>query len=194
MGDVATAWGAIAGIMTAVVLASLPAAAPAQEQTRRQKWCVSFHEVHPSVTAAQAQQGRMPAGYRVYPSDVPGNDLLLREEPVLHGGHMADAHPAFDQYTRQPIVTFRFSAAGAETFAAFTRNNVGRPFAVVIDDRVITAPVIREPILGGTGQISGNFTAASAARVAARIRSGTCGEISRLRANRLAGDPSSPTG
>src|SRR5262249_38981646 len=115
------------------------------------------------------------------------SDLLLREEPVLHGGHMADAQPGFDQYTNLPIVTFRFSAAGAQKFASFTRNNVGRPFAVVVDDRVITAPVIREPILGGTGQISGNFTSGSATQLAARIRSGTCAELSNIPRNRLSG-------
>jgi preprotein translocase subunit SecD len=190
-------WSSIAAIAAALILASATANAQAeepharehqvQEQTTRQRWCVSFHEVHPSMAAAQAQERGAPGGYRIYPSDVQGGDLLLREEPVLHGGHMADAQAAFDQYASLPIVTFRFSAAGAEKFASFTRNNVGRPFAVVIDGRVITAPVIREPILGGTGQINGNFTAASANQLAARIRSGTCAELSHLPANRLAG-------
>jgi preprotein translocase subunit SecD len=195
MTSATAAWSSIAAFAAALMCASALAGAQAevlhtrehqaQEQTTRQRWCVSFHEVHPSTTAAQAQERGAPGGYRVYPSDVQGGDLLLREEPVLHGGHMADAQAAFDQYTSLPLVTFRFSAAGAEKFASFTRNNVGRPFAVVIDGRVITAPVIREPILGGTGQISGNFTAASANQLAARIRSGSCADLSRLPGSRL---------
>jgi preprotein translocase subunit SecD len=189
--------GSIAAIAAALMFSAVSASAEveapharvhqAQEKPTRQKWCVSFHEVHPSMAAAQVQQGAMPAGYRVYPSDVPGGDMLLREEPALHGGHMADAQAAFDQYTTLPIVLFRFSAAGAEKFASFTRNNIGRPFAVVIDGHVITAPIIREPILGGTGQISGNFTSASTRQLAARIRSGACAELSQGRRNLLAG-------
>jgi SecD/SecF fusion protein len=190
-------WRSITTVVGVLMFATVSAATHAerpdarehqvQEQTTRQRWCVSFHEVHPSMTAAQTQEKGAPGGYRVYPSDVQGGDLLLREEPVMHGGHMADAQVAFDQYTSLPLVTFRFSAAGAEKFASFTRNNVGRPFAVVIDGRVITAPVIREPILGGTGQISGNFTAASANQLAARIRSGSCADLSRVPGSRLAG-------
>jgi preprotein translocase subunit SecD len=145
-----------------------------------QKWCVSFHEVHPSLTVDEARQRGAPAGYRVYSSDVKGHDLLLREEPVLHGGEMADAQAGFDQLTNQPIVTFRFNAAGADKFASFTRNNIGCVMAILVDGRVVTAPVIRTPILGGVSQISGNFTSASAAQLAARIRSGTCVEFSRL--------------
>lgn len=159
----------------------------AQERTSRQNWCLSFHEVHPSMTPAEAQRRGVPAGYRVYPSDVTGNDLLLRAEPALHGGDMADAQTGFDAHTGLPVVTFRFNAAGAAKFAAFTRNNIGRPFAVVVDGSVVTAPVIREPILGGMGQISGNFTPAGAAQLAARIRAGTCADLSRVPADRLSG-------
>jgi preprotein translocase subunit SecD len=137
------------------------------------------------MTVHETQQSGVPTGYRIYPSDVKDNDLLLREEPVLHGGEMADAQAGFDQLTNQPIVTFRFNAAGADKFASFTRNNIGRVMAIVVDGRVVTAPVIREPILGGTGQISGNFTSASAAQLAARIRSGTCVKFSRLPAQWL---------
>jgi preprotein translocase subunit SecD len=60
--------------------------------------------------------------------------------------------------TRQPIVSFRFSASGTRRFAKITRENIGRPFAIVLDNEVLSAPVIREPILGGSGQISGSFT------------------------------------
>ena len=76
---------------------------------------------------------------------------------LVSGQNLVDAQAGFDQRTGEPVVTFRFDAAGAKRFAMVTQENVGLPFAIVLDDKVISAPVIREPILGGTGQISGNF-------------------------------------
>ena len=73
-----------------------------------------------------------------------------------------DAQPGFDQRTSEPIVNFRFNSTGARKFAEATQENVGKPFAIVLDNKVISAPVIREPILGGSGQISGSFTVQSA--------------------------------
>jgi protein-export membrane protein SecD len=69
-------------------------------------------------------------------------------------------------------VTFRFDTAGARRFGRATQANVGRPFAIVLDKKVISAPVIREPILGGSGQISGNFTVAEANDLSVLLRSG----------------------
>jgi hypothetical protein len=150
----------------------------------KHRWCLSFHEVHPSLEAGEARRKGVPAGYRIYPAPDSGvpweKELVLREEPLLHGGDLADAQPSLDQRTNLPIITFRFNAAGTRTFARFTRNNVGRPFAVVVDGSVVTAPTILEPILGGAGQISGKFTSDSAVQLAARIRSGRCAEVSRL--------------
>jgi preprotein translocase subunit SecD len=83
-----------------------------------------------------------------------------------------DAQPAFDQRTNEPIVTFRFDSAGARRFGRVTQENVNFPFAIVLDNKVISAPVIREPILGGTGQISGNFTVQEANDLAVLLRSG----------------------
>ena len=83
---------------------------------------------------------------------------VLKNQVLVSGQNLVDAQPGFDQRTGEPVVTFRFDAAGAKRFAKVTQENVGLPFAIVLDDKVISAPVIREPILGGTGQISGNFT------------------------------------
>ena len=74
--------------------------------------------------------------------------------------------------TNEPIVTFRFDAIGAKRFAEITRENVGRPFAIVLDGKVLSAPVIREPITGGSGQISGNFTAEETVQLAALLSAG----------------------
>src|SRR5690606_40381871 len=87
------------------------------------------------------------------------------------GEQLVDAQPAFDQNGRS-VVTFRFNTQGALTFGEITSQNVGRRFAIVLDDQVITAPTIQQPITGGTGQISGNFTAESASDLAVLLRAG----------------------
>jgi protein-export membrane protein SecD len=134
---------------------------------------LSFHEVHPSISGFEAQSSRPPPGYRIYPSaDEDGFVYLLRETPVVRGDQLVDAQPGFDQRTNEPIITFRFNQSGARAFGRFTQENVGRPFAIVLDDKVLSAPVIREPILGGSGQISGNFTVESANNLAIQLRSG----------------------
>jgi len=90
----------------------------------------------------------------------------------VSGEELTDAQPGFDQRTGEAIVTFKFNTSGARKFAQVTQENVGRPFAIVLDDEVISAPVIREPILGGSGQISGNFTVESANNLAILLRAG----------------------
>jgi preprotein translocase subunit SecD len=91
---------------------------------------------------------------------------------LVSGADLTDAQPGFDQRTSEPIVSFRFNTRGARQFAQVTQQNVGRPFAIVLDNEVISAPVIREPILGGSGQISGSFTVESANDLAILLRAG----------------------
>src|SRR5690606_32428645 len=129
--------------------------------------------VHPSITGQEAQASRPPPGYRIYASaEEDGYVYLLRETPVVRGDQLVDSQPGFDQRTNEPIITFRFNQSGARTFGRFTQENVGRPFAIVLDDKVLSAPVIREPILGGSGQISGSFTVETANNLAIQLRSG----------------------
>jgi protein-export membrane protein SecD len=128
-----------------------------------------FHEV---ISAEEARQGRVPVGFKSY-SAPPGEALLLREIPVVRGNDLADAQASFDQRTNEPIIAFRFNNAGARVFARYTAENVGRPFAIVLDDVVLSSPVIREPILGGSGQVSGNFTVEEARQLAVQLRAGT---------------------
>jgi preprotein translocase subunit SecD len=138
---------------------------------------LTFHEVHGSVSAEEAKMTKIPTGYKIYPSDKDegggGGDLLLREQPVVQGSDLADAQPGFDSRTGEPVINFRFNQIGARKFGNFTKDHVGRPFAIVLDDKVLSAPVIREPILGGSGQISGNFTVESTNRLAVQLRSGS---------------------
>ncbi len=153
--------------------------APGFEDTKALKAVIgstaklTFHDVHPSISAAEAQQTRVPIGYKIYPSDEKDEQAyLLREIPVVPGDDLVDAQPGFDQRTNEPIISFRFNQSGARKFGAFTKDNVGRPFAIVLDNHVLSAPVIREPILGGSGQISGSFTVETAGQLAVQLRSG----------------------
>jgi SecD/SecF fusion protein len=130
---------------------------------------LGFHEV---ISAEEARQGRVPVGFKSY-SAPPGDPLLLREIPVVRGNDLVDAQATFDQRTNEPVIAFRFNNVGARAFARYTAENIGRPFAIVLDDVVLSSPVIREPILGGSGQVSGNFTVEAAKQLAVQLRAGT---------------------
>jgi preprotein translocase subunit SecD len=134
---------------------------------------LTFRLVDPTMSPQQAQQTRPPAGSEVLMSqDDPPTPYLIEQRVLVAGQDLVDAQPGFDQNTREPIVTFRFNTNGARRFAEATQQNVGRPFAIVLDNRVISAPVIREPITGGSGQISGNFTVQQANDLAILLRAG----------------------
>jgi preprotein translocase subunit SecD len=98
--------------------------------------------------------------------------VLVQKQVMVSGADLTDAQATFDQRTGEPVVSFKFNTNGARRFAQVTQENVGRPFAIVLDNEVISAPVIREPILGGQGQISGNFTVESANDLAILLRAG----------------------
>lgn len=104
--------------------------------------------------------------------DEEGRTYPVLDRVELSGDRLADARVSFDPNTNEPVVTFRFDSAGSARFSEITTENVGRPFAIVLDDKVLSAPVIREPITGGSGQISGSFTAESAATLSAMLRAG----------------------
>ena len=119
------------------------------------------------MTAEQALQGRPPPESEILNGTrAEGKPpYLIEKRVVVSGDDLIDAQPAFDQRTSEPIVSLRFNTSGrAPLGAQATQENVGRPFAIVLDNEVISAPVIREPILGGSGQISGSFTVESAQR------------------------------
>ena len=97
---------------------------------------------------------------------------VIEKRIMVSGEDLTDAQPGFDQRTSEPIVTFRFNSKGSQSFGRATQENVGRPFAIVLDNEVISAPVIREPIIGGSGQISGNFTVEQATDLAILLRAG----------------------
>jgi preprotein translocase subunit SecD len=101
-----------------------------------------------------------------------GEKYLIEKRVLVSGGDLVDAQPSFDQRTNEPVVTFRFNSSGARKFAEATQQNVGKPFAIVLDNQVVSAPVIQEPILGGSGQITGNFTVQQANDLSILLRAG----------------------
>ena len=132
---------------------------------------LTFHMVYPGVTAAQAEQQGLPAGTMIVPSQ-DGPAELLYEDVAIGGESLVDAQPSYDPQRNMPVVSFRFDTRGAITFGQITGANVGQRFAIVLDNQVITAPVIQQPITGGSGQISGSFTTASANDLAVLLRAG----------------------
>src|SRR5262245_5188514 len=134
---------------------------------------VAFRLVDMSMTPDEALRGNPPPASEIVYERNTKIPLLLHKQVLLDGSAIADAAPGFDQRTNDPIVTFRFNARGTQAFALITQENIGRPFAIVLDNDVISAPIIREPILGGSGQISGNFTVQDADAIATLMRSGT---------------------
>src|SRR6478609_8886227 len=134
---------------------------------------LDFRMVDVSIPAEQALQGRVPPDSEIlYSSTQPRTPYLVEKRVLVSGGDLTDAQPGFDQRTSEPIVNFKFNTSGARKFAQATQENVGLPFAIVLDNEVISAPVIREPITGGQGQISGSFTVQAANDLAILLRAG----------------------
>ena len=132
---------------------------------------LTFQLVHDTIPT---EPPRTPSpGTVILPSaENPATSYVLDDTSLMTGEDLVDAQASFDQRTNQPVVNFRLSTSGAQKFGTVTQQNVGRQFAIVLDNKVISAPVIREPILGGSGQISGNFTVQSANDLAILLRAG----------------------
>ncbi|MSP19930.1 MAG: protein translocase subunit SecD [Alphaproteobacteria bacterium] len=139
---------------------------------------LTFQMVDNNTSLADALAGRLPPGSEILPAEnevnVDGTPVryVLKSRAVITGEMLVDAHPTTDGRTGQPVVSMRFAPTGARRFGETTSENVGKRFAIVLDGKVISAPVIQEPILGGTGQISGNFTIASANELSVLLRAG----------------------
>lgn len=112
------------------------------------------------------------SGQSMMTPDEQGNLYELEQKIALKGEHIVDAAGTLSNDTGQPVVTFRLDSNGARQFATMTKENIGRALAIVLDDKVITAPVINSPIPGGRGEISGNFTLPEASDVALMLRTG----------------------
>ena len=127
---------------------------------------------NPVVGRASRAEERAGVGNKVVPSlDQPGTFYIIEAAPVVTGEELVDAQPAFDQNGR-PAVNFRFNTSGARKFGDYTLENIGQPFAIVLDDEVISAPVIQSHIPGGSGIITGNFSVEESTNLAILLRAG----------------------
>ncbi len=137
---------------------------------------LEFRMVDDNANPAEVAAGRVPVGSELVPNADPTAPVpfeVLRRQVMISGDQLVDARQSFDQDGNAPVVTIRFDAAGGATFARVTAQAVGKRFAMVLDGKVLSAPSINEPILGGSAQISGNFTVESANNLAISLRSGS---------------------
>lgn len=129
---------------------------------------MGFHLVNEGMDSSLREGG----GQLILPMmDMPSQSLALQRRAVITGDMLAHAAFAPDE-TGQPAVTFRMNTVGAKRFCDLSRANIGKPFAIVLDDQIISAPVIRSEICGGVGQISGGFTLQEANDLALLLRAG----------------------
>ena len=130
---------------------------------------MTFHLLDEAANPATATP---PPGVMFLNGERAGERYAVRRRVEVDGANLSDARASQDTRNAEWVVNFTFDSIGTRRFADITRANVGRPFAIVLDEKVITAPVIREPITGGRGQISGNFTVRSANDLAVLLRAG----------------------
>ncbi|MCY4239503.1 MAG: protein translocase subunit SecD [Rhodospirillaceae bacterium] len=145
---------------------------------------MTFHLLHPSLDGEQVREA--PAGYRL----VGGEDgfrqnYLIVDEVALDGQHIVDASQNFQD--GRPVVSFRFDTTGARQFCRITQANINRPFAIVLDNKVISAPVIQSAICGGSGIITGRFTIQTANELALLLRAGALPAPLRIEEQRQVG-------
>ncbi|NJO36575.1 MAG: protein translocase subunit SecD [Rhizobiales bacterium] len=133
---------------------------------------LNFHLVDLDTGVAQALSGNLPAGSMLLPTeDGEGADqVVVRKRVEVSGENLVNAQPTYQQ--NQPVVSFTFDNVGARKFGNVTREHVNELLAIVLDGKVISSPRINEPILGGNGVISGNFTVESANELAILLRAG----------------------
>jgi len=132
---------------------------------------LEFKLVDLQANPADVQQGRAPPGSQVLPMADRSGFIAVKRRVMVSGDQLTDAQQSFDQDGR-PDINIKFNTAGARRFGRTTQENVGKPFAIILDDKVLSAPNINEPILGGNAQITGSFTVQSAHDLAVSLASG----------------------
>lgn len=132
---------------------------------------LEFKLVDLSANPQDVQQGRAPPGSQVLPLADGTGAMAVKRRVMVSGDQLVDAKQTFDQ-NGQPDISITFDTAGARRFGRATQENVGKPFAIILDDKILSAPNINEPILGGRASISGSFTVQSAHDLAVSLASG----------------------
>lgn len=137
---------------------------------------LEFKLVDATALPSDVAQGIAPVGSEIYPyaatSDYPGQFVAVRRLGGIRGDSLTNAQQSFDQQTNEAVVNIQFDQQGGAKFAKLSTENVGKSFAIILDGEVISSPYFREPILGGSAQISGGFTTESANNLAISLRSG----------------------
>jgi preprotein translocase subunit SecD len=133
---------------------------------------LAFHLVDTSANPADLARGVAPAGSIVLPYAEGGGPIAVQRTAMITGDMLVDASQSYDPQSGAPGVTLQLDGAGSRRFAKVTQENSGKPFAIVVDNVVISAPRINEPILGGSAVINGGFTVESANQLAISLRSG----------------------
>lgn len=135
---------------------------------------LTFHLVDETASASATSISHAAPGFMIVKADENEKNqsyLVMRKKPIVSGDHLINAKLSFNQYS-QPVVAFEFNKFGSKLFADITKLNTGKRLAIILDKRLLSAPVINEPILGGNGSISGNFTVDSANELALLLRAG----------------------
>jgi protein-export membrane protein SecD len=132
---------------------------------------LEFKLVDLTADPAQVAAGRAPVGSQVLPM-AEGGRIAVQRRAIVTGDQLINAQQAFDPTTNEPAVSINFDSRGGRAFGKVTQDNVGKPFAIILDDVVISAPNIEEPILGGQARITGSFTVQTANDLAVQLRSG----------------------
>ncbi len=137
---------------------------------------LEFKLVDQQALPSDVEQGLAPPGSEIFPyaetSPFAGSSLAVRRLGGIRGDNLTGAQQSFDPQTNEPVVNIQFDSDGGRRFAKLTTENVGKPFAIILDDKVLSAPNINEPIRGGTAQISGGFAVDTANQLAISLRSG----------------------
>ncbi len=137
---------------------------------------LEFKLVDQSALPSDVEQGIAPPGSQIFPyaegSDFIGQSVAVRRLGGISGSNLINAQQGFDQQSNEAIVSIQFDQQGGARFAKLTQENVNKPFAIILDGKVLSAPNINEPILGGSAQISGSFTVETANQLAISLRSG----------------------
>ena len=136
---------------------------------------LSFRLVDLTATPEQVQSGRAPIGSQILPyaEGGPNGRIAVQRREIITGDMISSARQGFDSQDGRPVVNIGFDSNGTRRFGRVTQENVGKPFAIILDNVVLSAPRINDPILGGQAQISGSFTVETANDLAISLQSGS---------------------
>lgn len=161
------------------IVVQLPPGEDPQDVARRGQIVgkLSFHLVNDDISRADVEGGRIPPGFKVLETTARGpkpetQPIVIATREHITGAMLQKAQAQFDPVTQMPLIALMFNTEGARRFANITKENIGKRFAIVLDGKVVSAPVIRTPILGGNCWIEGDFTFAEATEIADLLNAG----------------------